>query len=125
MKAIDVSQMDSEALFASIQSEIAQRAAAMPTEEDAMVAMLQAFERLKELGWKEAMYCPKDGTLFWALEPGCSAAGVCQYLGTWPTGRYWTHSGGDLWPSRPALFKPMDHKSIHGIGNASPTAESR
>ena len=75
-----------------------------------MAAMQEAFERLKDLGWKEAIYCPKDGTLFWAIEPGCSAAGVCQYLGTWPTGRYWMHAGGDLWPSRPALFKPMDPK---------------
>ena len=47
--------MDSETLFASIQSEIAQRAAAMPTEEDAMVAMLQAFERLKEMFTIRAM----------------------------------------------------------------------
>ena len=107
-KVLDVSQMESEALFANIQATIAKRAADMPTEEDAMAAMQEAFERLKDLGWKEAMYCPKDGTLFLAIEPGCSTAGVCQYLGTWPTGRYWMHAGGDLWPSRPALFKPID-----------------
>ena len=115
-KSIDVSQMDIEALFANIQSTIAKRAEDMPTEQDAMVVMQEAFERLKDLGWKEAMYCPKDGTLFWAIEPGCSAAGVCQYIGTWPTGRYWMHAGGDLWPSRPALFKPMDQKSATPSG---------
>ena len=113
MNAIDVSLMDSETLFASIQATIAKRAADMPTEEDAMVAMQEAFERLKELGWKEAIYCPKDGTLFWAMEPGCSAAGVCQCLGEWPKGHWWMHSGGDIWPSRPILWKPI----LEGNGN--------
>lgn len=54
MKAIDVSKMDSEALFASIQSEIAQRAAAMPTEEATKPRSVRLndarWEKLKRLG---------------------------------------------------------------------------
>ena len=114
MNAIDVSLMDSETLFASIQATIAKRAADMPTEEDAMAAMQEAFERLKDLGWKEAMYCPKDGTPFLAIEAGCCAAGVCQYLGEWPKGSWWMHSGGDLWPSRPILWKPILEGNSNG-----------
>lgn len=67
MKAIDISLTNGEAMFSRINEIIAKRAADMPTEEDAMVAMQEAFERLKDLGWKEAMYCPKDGTLFLAI----------------------------------------------------------
>lgn len=83
----------------------AQRAAAMPTESDAIVAMWSAWQRLKELGWRDAIYCPKDGTPFQAIEAGSAGIHECSYLGKWPTGSWLCHADGDLWPSRPILYR--------------------
>ena len=83
-----------------------QRAADMPTEEAAIVTMFQAWLRLKELGWREATYSPKDGTPFKAIEPGSTGIHDCIYMGDWPNGGWWIQDEGDLWPSRPCLFKP-------------------
>jgi hypothetical protein len=83
------------------------RAADMPTEKDAIRAMFDAWLRLKELGWSEAIYCPKDGTNFQVIEAGSTGIHECYYDGKWPDGRWWIASEGDLWPSRPILFKPF------------------
>jgi len=81
------------------------RAALWPTDQDAISAMTDAFHRLKSLGWKEAIYCPKDGTVFEVIEAGSSGIHKCHYDGEWPKGAWWVHSSGDLWPSRPILFR--------------------
>lgn len=96
-----------EMLMAEFKANKAKRAANMPTEQDAMLLMLEAHQRLLELGWKEAIYSPKDGTVFEALEAGCSVAGRCHYMGDWPSGGWWMHEAGDLWPSRPILWRPL------------------
>lgn len=61
--------------------------------------------RLKELGWQEAEYCPKDGSEFKAIEVGSTGIHDCVYLGDWPKGGWWVHDG-DTYPSRPILWKP-------------------
>ena len=81
------------------------RAEEMPTEKDALTVMFEAYQRLKELGWREAVYCPKDGSSFWSVEPGSTDIHSTVYLGEWPDGNWWVEDGGDLWPARPALFK--------------------
>lgn len=85
------------------------RAADMPTEEDAVRAMCDAFHRLKELGWKETMYLSsaKLGTMR-LIEPGSGGIHEGHYDGEWPDGSWWLHSEGDLWPSKPCLGKPID-----------------
>ena len=88
-----------------------QRAADMPTEEAAIVTMFQAWLRLKELGWREAIYSPKDGTPFKAIELGSTGIHDCIYIGDWPEGGWWIQSEGDLWPSRPCLYKMLDSQS--------------
>lgn len=82
------------------------RAAAMPTEQDAINAMFEAWQRLKELGWSEASYCPKDGSWFDSVEPGSTGIHTTQYTGEWPNGSWWVSDGGDLWPARPTLWRP-------------------
>lgn len=77
----------------------------MPDEKAALRAMMDAWLRLVELGWREAMYCPKDGSTFRAIEAGSSGVHDCYYQGEWPTGSYWTPADGELWPSHPILFK--------------------
>ncbi|WIA54355.1 hypothetical protein N6H05_14910 [Sphingobium sp. WTD-1] len=82
------------------------RADLMPTEQDAIDLMHQAHLRLRELGWREAIYCPKDGTEFDAIEAGSTGIQRAHYLGTWPTGGWMVASDGDLWPSHPCLYRP-------------------
>ena len=80
----------------------------MPTERAAIDALWHAYQRLKELGWREAMYCPKDGSTFNAIEAGSTGIHICHYDGKWPTGHWWLHDhDGDLSPSRPIMFKPL------------------
>jgi hypothetical protein len=77
----------------------------MPDEKTALRMLTDAFHRLKELGWKEAMYCPKDASEFLAIEAGSSGIHNCRYEGEWPSGHYWILADGDAWPSQPILFK--------------------
>ena len=83
-------------------------AAMMPDEQDAIRVMHAAYERLKALGWREAIYCPKDGSSFDAIEPGSTGIHSTHYEGEGPNGGWWTHEAGDLWPSRPCLYRPTE-----------------
>ena len=77
----------------------------MPDEERALAEMHRAYIRLTEMGWRNAIYCPKDGTIFEAIEAGSTGIFDCYYDGEWPDGRWWILGNGDLWPSRPILFR--------------------
>lgn len=98
-------QSDETAIMAASDAAKARRAEQMPDEQSAISAMFEAWLRLKELGWKEAQYCPKDGSWFDAIEPGSTGVHSTQYTGEWPKGYWWVAEYGDLWPSRPCLFK--------------------
>lgn len=69
--------------------------------------MHDAYRGLITLGWKEIIYCPKDGSRFLALETSSTGAYPCSYRGEWPDGAWWTEAHGDLWPSHPILWKPL------------------
>lgn len=96
---------EAQAILAAAESEQEKRAANMPTEKDAIRAMWSAYQRLRELGWREAIYCPKDGSEFSAAEPGSTGIHLCTYSGEWPNGSWWIHDG-DTWPARPVLWRP-------------------
>lgn len=98
---------DYDALLAQMNAEQAARAAAMPTDQDALATLFTAYQRLRELGWRDAIYCPKDGSWFEVIEVGSTGIHRCRYEGTWPTGRWWVADGGDLWPSYPCLWRPL------------------
>jgi hypothetical protein len=95
------------AIWSAAEAARVKRAEDMPTESDAMRAMQEAYARLTELGWASATYSPKDGSVFEALEAGCTRPGHCHYMGEWPTGGWWMHDAGDLWPSRPILWRKL------------------
>lgn len=97
--------MDVKKILKQCEQEKAMRAETMPTEKEALEVMFAAYQRLKELGFSEAIYCPKDGTIFDAIEPGSTGIGKCSYIGEWPKGGWWMHEAGDLWPSRPCLYR--------------------
>jgi hypothetical protein len=87
------------------------RAEQMPTEFDVLRVMMQCHSRLRELGWKEAIYCPKDGTSFQAIEFGSAGVHDCHYQGKWPKGTWWISDAGDLWPGRPVMVRVPARKS--------------
>jgi hypothetical protein len=92
-------------LEAAIEREDSAQAARMPDEKAALEQMFDAFDRLKKLGWKEAIYCPKDGSSFDMIEAGSTGIHSGHYAGDWPKGSWWCEAEGDLWPSRPILFR--------------------
>lgn len=96
---------DVKILLDNIQKDDTQRALKMPTEQDAINTMFEAWIRLKELGWRDASYCPKDGSIFHVIEPGSTGIFDCHYEGEWPKGRWWIHADNDLCPTRPIMFK--------------------
>ena len=95
-----ITKEEGEALWASAMKHKAERAERLPTEEVCIREMVECWARLKELGWKEAMYAPKDGSRIDVIEPGCSAV-----LDGWrdEKGRFW--SGEEGWPVTPTLFR--------------------
>lgn len=103
-----LTKAEADEIMAEIDRRDAKRAADMPTERDAVNALMEAYLRLKEFGWREAIYCPKDGAPFKVIEAGSTGFHDCHYQGEWPEGRWWVHSEGDLWPSRPILFKATE-----------------
>lgn len=96
---------EAEAMWKRVEDERANRAAEMPDEQSALEAMCRAFTRLEELGWRNATYCPKDGSMFKVIEAGSTGVFDCTYNGKWPNGSWLLFDGGDVWPSRPILFK--------------------
>jgi len=99
-----VSNEEFEKLLAKIEEEEQKRADKMPDEKAALAQMFEAYTRLKELGWNDAIYCPKDGTMFSSISAGSTGIHKCNYTGEWPKGSWWVYDG-DIWPSRPILWR--------------------
>ena len=103
---VPLTKEQAEQLMQEIDAKKAEIAARRPDERSCLIAMTEAFHRLKDFGWREAIYCPKDGTPFDAIEAGSSGVHPCHYEGSWPTGSWWVADDGDIWPSHPILFRP-------------------
>ncbi len=99
-----LTRAEADALWERVEAEKAARAASMPDEKAALRVLQNAHTRLKELGWRDAIYCPKDGTHFQVIEAGSTGIHDGAYSGEWPNGSWWVYDG-DMWPSRPILFK--------------------
>ncbi|GAB6842402.1 hypothetical protein HNR00_003610 [Methylorubrum rhodinum] len=76
-------------------------AARMPDEAAALKVMQAAYERLKALGFRDFTYCPKDGQYREFVEVG--STGV--HSGYRDASGVWIAEAGDLWPSKPILFR--------------------
>jgi hypothetical protein len=112
MAIIECTSEEAERLYNEIVAEARaareRRRRTMPTTAAALQVMTQAYERLEELGWRAAMYCPKDRSPFQAIEAGSTGVHDCHYEGKWPNGSYWISADYDLWPANPILFRPID-----------------
>lgn len=98
-------ESEAKDLMDRIEAAKARRNELMPDEDAAIRMMVDAHTRLKDFGWRDAAYCPKDGTVFKVLEPGSTGKHDCIYQGDWPDGSWWIVEDGDMCPSRPVLFK--------------------
>src|SRR5258708_7682666 len=88
---------EGEAIWEAAKKQQRERAERIPDEATALRVMQDAYTRLKELGWRDAIYCPKDGTRFQAIESGSSGVHHCYYHGKWPNGSWWIEDE-DTWP---------------------------
>ena len=96
---------EAAALMKLVKEDEARIAALMPDEASALRMMTDAFYRLKDFGWREAIYCPKDGSSFEVVEAGSSGIHRAHYSGEWPRGTWWIEAEGDLCPSHPVLHR--------------------
>jgi len=103
MSCKPISKEDAEALWERLEESRRARAAKLPTEHDALNAMFEAFDRLRELGWKEAMYAPRDTPLE-VIEMGSTGIHKAQRGLRDGDDRFWIFDG-DCWPSKPCLYR--------------------
>ena len=80
----------------------------MPTTKDALKVMHRGHSRLRDLGWKDGIYCPKDGEPFAMIQFGSTGIFEGWYMGEWPDGRvdscdYLNHPHGLMWKPLAAL----------------------
>lgn len=104
-----LTRAEADAMIEGCDNAKKKREADWPTERDAIIAMWEARERLIELGWRDAVYCPKDGSEFQIIEAGSTGVFEAFYSGKWPDGHVISHDGGDSYVSKPGgciLFKP-------------------
>jgi len=98
-------QSEADELMARIDANEKRRKELMPDEAAAINLMFDAYQRLKELGWNDAQYCPKDGSTFDSIEVGSTGIHRSHYSGVWPNGVWYTYDRGDLWPAHPILYR--------------------
>lgn len=99
-----LTRAEAEALWNAAVASKAARAERMPDEQAAIRQMQDAYLRLKELGWNDPTYCPKDGSHFMVIEPGSTGIHDANYVGEWPKGSWWVYDT-DTWPSHPVLYR--------------------
>lgn len=100
-----LTRAEGDAIWAAAMAAKDERAKAMPDERAAINVLWGAYQRLRELGWREWIYMPKDGTLVDLIEAGSTGIHQGYYSGDWPKGTVWICDEGDAWPSHPILFR--------------------
>ena len=95
---------EADALWEQAEAERARREQAMPDEQSALQQLWDAQYRLKDFGWQDPVYAPKDGSPLDIIELGSTGIHRGYYEGEWPTGRWWIVDD-DLSPTRPALAR--------------------
>lgn len=109
-----LTRAEATALWVRAEQRDKERAQRMPDEQSAIEALFEAWQRLKELGWHEPQYCPKDGSNFKVIELGSTGIFDCNYHGEWPDGMYMVSDDRDVYPTSTgvAMFKllPADEE---------------
>jgi hypothetical protein len=102
-----LTRAEADVLLAAVDKAKKERAERMPTEKDAVIALWEAWQRLHELGWRDGIYCPKDGSHFQAITLGSTGIFDCVCEGEWPDCTWTIFYERDAYPSSqaPALIK--------------------
>lgn len=92
-------------LMAKVERERAERAAKWPDDKTALRALAEVYQCLKDLGWNDGIYAPKDGTEFEVIQLGSTGIFRCCRVGDFWT----TYDCGDSYPSHndPDMFRPL------------------
>lgn len=106
---VQFTETEVRALLKACDEEKQKRAVDMPTAQDALAAISRSTTRLRDLGWKDAIYCPKDGSTFAVIEYGSTGIFTGLYSGDWHDGRIYlddflVHPNG-------CMFKLLDDLS--------------
>lgn len=102
---LPLTRAEANALLKACDEAKAKRDTLMPDEKAALRMFMDAWLRLKDFGFSEAIYCPKDGSHFQVIEAGSTGIHDCRYRGEWTKGSWEVHCDGDIWPSRPVLYR--------------------
>lgn len=102
-----LTRAEGEALWQRAEQQQKDRAARMPDEKSAISTLFDAWQRLKEFGWNDPSYCPKDGTRFNIIQLGSTGIFEGAYRGAWPNGSWDSWDERDSYCSSiaPAMFK--------------------
>ncbi|MEN3238924.1 hypothetical protein PUR29_36425 [Methylobacterium ajmalii] len=109
--------LDFDRMLAAIEARGTALARAMPDEAAALRVLDTAYERLKALGFRAALYCPKDGKARQFIEAGSLGIHVGHREAD---GTVWLADGGDLWASNPILFREMPVLAASATTGATP-----
>ena len=101
-------ESEANEIMARIEADDKRRKELMPTEQDAARMLFSAWQRLKELGWRETMYGPTN-EFVQLIEPGSSGIHKGSRWNDWPEKTWWID--GDS-PSNPCLFKPIAKEGL-------------
>lgn len=99
----------------------------MPDEQAALRVLYMAWERLKDFGWDDPVYCPKDGTEFDVIELGSTGVFGGRYVGTWPDGMWELMDDLDVYPTsrQPAMFRLRKVRVKAGSAKSTLTDEQK
>lgn len=101
-----LSEKDAQEIWAYVEQQKVIREVSMPTTADALAIRSQARERMRELGWRDGCYCPKDGTPFAAIQHGSTGIFTATMTEEWPYG--WANLEDEGCHPSGFLWKPID-----------------
>ena len=122
-----LTRAEADRIMASVEAAKAKRAEAMPTTEDAVSALWDAWYRLKELGWQDPRYAPADGRIKKVIEIGstgihdahCTPRGDHDGKGD----RWWWIPEGGYFPSEPIFYMPDEQEKAEQAERAARVRE--
>jgi hypothetical protein len=106
-RRVPLSADEAKGMWEAIERSAADRAERIPTSLVALKILSEAKDRMRELGWRDGRYCPRDGRQF----------AVCEIGSTGMWHGFWTSSQTDeglicyadcVSSPREMFFKPLD-----------------
>ena len=104
-----LTKREADIIIAAAERDEAKRIEMIPDQATGIKTLWDAYQRLKDFGWCDIDYCPKDQTRFNVLELGSTGIHKGYYYGEYPNGSIMIEDD-DLGasPSTAAiLFKPL------------------